>query len=237
MNILLVGKFKKLYKEHLEENGFKVLTAEDGAEAWEMILQNMHTKRIDEEIKWVVSRIILDKKDGIELLANIRQQFPIRFIALTDVDGEITRDKLKEHGADGHLIIDKTDPEALTEAITTMDGKPSRPWVENSPGKKKNTESKTKFFLADKPINEFLYRFDLKPEYKQYVTTLYEGQLMLPEEEKADLTEEQMNKIIETSRTSSESFWVVAIEHKGKLVVADGIKILSDGKVEVFVDK
>lgn len=69
--ILLVDDdvaIRDLYKEALEEEGFTVSTASDGA----LALRSLKNEPFD----LVISDVVMPEKEGIELLSEIRKSFP-----------------------------------------------------------------------------------------------------------------------------------------------------------------
>lgn len=84
-------------------------------------------------------------------------------------------------------------------------------------------------FVAHREINEFMRCADLRPEYKWYVefhkaTFTHSG----------EINEGFFQSIIEQSR-SQEDYWIPAIQFCDSFFVAQNVKILSDGKKEMFV--
>jgi two-component system, OmpR family, phosphate regulon response regulator OmpR len=88
-------KLRKLLKEYLEENGFKVLTLADGSDV-KRTLQK-------ESPEMVVLDIMLPGKDGLEVLKEIRMDDTIPVIMLTAKGDQTDRIVGLELGADDYL--------------------------------------------------------------------------------------------------------------------------------------
>ena len=96
----------------MEEDGFKVISAEDGQTAWEL-LKNHHA-----EISLIVTDIEMPRLDGFCLAERIRQDenynhLPI--IALTTLASAADRSRGEESGFSDYLI--KLDQDKLLESI------------------------------------------------------------------------------------------------------------------------
>ncbi len=88
-------KLRKLLKEYLEENGFRVLTLADGS-AVKKTLQK-------ESPEMVILDIMLPGKDGLEVLKEIRTDHAIPVIMLTAKGDQTDRIVGLELGADDYL--------------------------------------------------------------------------------------------------------------------------------------
>lgn len=79
------------------------------------------------------------------------------------------------------------------------------------------------------PVSAFMKCADARPDCKEYVigrrVTVITG---------SEVDAAWFGRLFEASREAGEHR-IVAAEHDGKLHAADGIKILSDGKSEMFV--
>jgi two-component system phosphate regulon response regulator OmpR len=88
-------KLRKLLREYLEGNGFKVLTLADGSDV---------TKTLQKESpKMVILDIMLPGKDGLEVLKEIRMDHTIPVIMLTAKGDDTDRIVGLELGADDYL--------------------------------------------------------------------------------------------------------------------------------------
>ncbi len=88
-------KLRKLLKEYLEGNGFKVLTLADGSDV-KKILQK-------ESPEMVILDIMLPGKDGLEVLKEIRMDDTLPVIMLTAKGDQTDRIVGLELGADDYL--------------------------------------------------------------------------------------------------------------------------------------
>jgi two-component system chemotaxis sensor kinase CheA len=96
----------------IEEEGFEVVTAEDGLEAWN-ILNEIH-----DEFFLILTDLEMPNMDGFQLTEKVRgdsrfSHFPV--IALTSLAGEGDVTKGKKVGIDEYLI--KLDKEKLLESL------------------------------------------------------------------------------------------------------------------------
>lgn len=87
-------------------------------------------------------------------------------------------------------------------------------------------------FFADKKLNNMMCNVDLKPDCKEFITDSRDVVI----ETTSALDEASIRKIIEASKNDPD-FWIPAIGFAGILYVDDDIKILSDGKTEMFIRK
>ena len=88
-------KLRKLLKEYLENNGFKVLTLADGSDV---------KKTLQEESpEMVILDIMLPGKDGLEVLKEIRMDHTVPVIMLTAKGDQTDRIVGLELGADDYL--------------------------------------------------------------------------------------------------------------------------------------
>jgi len=88
-------KLRKLLKEYLEGNGFKVLTLADGSDV---------KKTLQEESpEMVILDIMLPGKDGLEVLKEIRMDHTVPVIMLTAKGDQTDRIVGLELGADDYL--------------------------------------------------------------------------------------------------------------------------------------
>jgi two-component system phosphate regulon response regulator OmpR len=89
------SKLRKLLREYLEDYGFKVLTLSDG-------LSVVKTLR-EESPDIVILDIMMPKKDGIEVLQEVRKEFDVPVIMLTAKGDDADRIVGLELGADDYL--------------------------------------------------------------------------------------------------------------------------------------
>ncbi len=88
-------KLRKLLKEYLEENGFKVLTLADGSDVKKTLRK--------ESPEMVILDIMLPGKDGLEVLKEIRTDNTVPVIMLTAKGDQTDRIVGLELGADDYL--------------------------------------------------------------------------------------------------------------------------------------
>nr|WP_319494698.1 chemotaxis protein CheW [uncultured Desulfobacter sp.] len=104
--------FRNQVKKFMEEDGFKVLEAEDGLIAWELL------KERSEEIDLVVTDLEMPNMDGFEFTKRIKtdpKYSHLRVIALTSLASEAHIEKGKSVGIDEYEI--KLDREKLMAVI------------------------------------------------------------------------------------------------------------------------
>ncbi len=104
--------FRKRVAEFLEESGYAVITAEDGAVGWE-IVQNRYS-----EISVVITDIEMPVMDGFELTSHIKGSEAYKdkpVIALTSLASEENQAKGVSVGVDAYLI--KLDKEQILATI------------------------------------------------------------------------------------------------------------------------
>lgn len=85
-------------------------------------------------------------------------------------------------------------------------------------------------FIADHKINKFMRGFDLRPDYKAYVTR----KEFVRFKTTTPINEAYFMNIIEKSK-SQKDWWIPAIQHEGVMYVSPEIMELSDGKKVAFV--
>lgn len=104
--------FRKKVQSYLEDHGFEVMAAEDGAEAWSIL------DRRELEADLVITDIEMPKMNGLELARIIRSDdrfADVPIIALTSLAGENDARVAFDAGVDDYQI--KLDHEQLSEAI------------------------------------------------------------------------------------------------------------------------
>ncbi len=104
--------FRKRVAEFLEESGYEVLTAEDGAVGWELFQQRHN------EISVVITDIEMPVMDGFELTSHIKGNETYKdkpVIALTSLASEENQAKGVAVGVDAYLI--KLDKEQILATI------------------------------------------------------------------------------------------------------------------------
>ena len=104
--------FRNQVKKYMEEDGFKVIEAEDGLLAWELLKE-----RVD-EIDLVVTDLEMPNMDGFELTRRIKNDprfSHLKIIALTSLASDAHIDKGRSVGIDAYEI--KLDREKLMAVI------------------------------------------------------------------------------------------------------------------------
>ena len=104
--------FRNQVKGYLDDDGYNVIEAEDGIEAWELI--NRHS----DEVSLVITDIEMPNMDGFELAQKIKNdsrfsRLPV--IALTTMASEEHIKKGKQIGIDDYQI--KLDKEKLMKSV------------------------------------------------------------------------------------------------------------------------
>ncbi len=92
---------RKIIKKYLENNGFNVIDAKDGKEAWEKF------KKFKDEIGVVVLDWIMPELDGLEVCRLIRNLDLDRYVYIIFLSSVEDRDKVAicfEHGADDYIF-------------------------------------------------------------------------------------------------------------------------------------
>ncbi len=104
--------------EILEQQGFEVITAEDGERALELVLEH--------HPELVVLDIVLPKKNGYQVCRTIKSnpELAIKIMMLTAKDQEKDRYWGHRQGAD-HYLSKPVDPEALVAAVNSLISIPS----------------------------------------------------------------------------------------------------------------
>ena len=87
-------------------------------------------------------------------------------------------------------------------------------------------------FIAEKTMNNLMRSADLRPDYKWYCilkTVVFETT--------TPITEAYFTGIMEKSKAEFEKngWWVPAIKYQDNFFAETSVKIVSDGKVEMFV--
>ena len=109
------GFFRSTVRSMLEEDGYDVIEAEDGVQAWQLLQENVH------RISMVLTDIEMPNLDGLGLSKKIRnderfQHIPI--IALTTLASDADVAKGKEIGVSDYQV--KLDKDKLLSSIHTM---------------------------------------------------------------------------------------------------------------------
>lgn len=84
-------------------------------------------------------------------------------------------------------------------------------------------------YVADRERNNLMAAFDLKPDYKWFVTPL-----KVTFEPDQPPTEEMFRQMIEQSKTLDDE-WILAIRYMDNLFADPSVKVLSDGEMEMFL--
>lgn len=86
-------------------------------------------------------------------------------------------------------------------------------------------------FVAKKEINQFMRMVDLKPDCKWYVDVVETSFTT-----KTNVDDDYFMSIIEKSKDGGD-FWIPAIKYMDNLFFDPGVKILSDGNKEMFIQQ
>ena len=104
--------FRNQVKGFFEEEGFKVIAAEDGAKAWDLL------EELGDSINGVVTDLEMPVMDGFELAKRIKTSSKyghLPVIALTSLASEADIKKGKQAGIDSYEI--KLDREQLVSVV------------------------------------------------------------------------------------------------------------------------
>lgn len=114
--ILLVEDDKlllKIYKNILEKKGYELILAEDGEKGLFNILEG--------GFDLILLDIKLPKKDGIQILSELKQKKPKKengpIVVLSNVDDDNTIKKAIDLGAVGYITKDQLDPNYLAKEV------------------------------------------------------------------------------------------------------------------------
>ncbi|OGD32161.1 hypothetical protein A3C91_03390 [Candidatus Azambacteria bacterium RIFCSPHIGHO2_02_FULL_52_12] len=100
----------------LEQNGFNVLQAKDGELALEL------AELYDGVIRLVLLDVLMPKKDGFEVLAELRKRNILKNIPvfmLTNLDNPKDREHAQRLGAEAYLIKSNFTPRQILEKVQT----------------------------------------------------------------------------------------------------------------------
>lgn len=103
---------REIYKAKLEENGFGVVTAEDGEQGLSVIRQ--------EKPDLAVVDINMPKKDGIELIKEIRADkniSKIKIIVLTNYDDMDIIRKVEKYDTHFYIVKANSTPQKVVDII------------------------------------------------------------------------------------------------------------------------
>lgn len=104
--------FRAQVKRYLEESGYRVLAAEDGEAAWELLLEHL------DQVQLVVTDIEMPRLTGLGLAQRIRadqRTATLPIIAVSSLAGEEDRDRGKAAGVNEYQV--KLDRDNLVESI------------------------------------------------------------------------------------------------------------------------
>ena len=109
--------FRAQVKRYLEADGYRVLEAADGEDAWTVLQENAET------LKALITDIEMPRLTGLELATRVRQeskfsQLPI--LALSSLAGEEDVAKAKAAGVDDYQV--KLDRDGLLVALRALLG-------------------------------------------------------------------------------------------------------------------
>ncbi|TGN08063.1 hybrid sensor histidine kinase/response regulator [Leptospira ilyithenensis] len=96
----------------LEENGYQVVTAVDGQDAFEKFLKS--------DFSLVITDVEMPKKDGITLVRNIRETKDTPIIVLTSLGSEEQIQNGKNAGANSYLIKSQFDQNVLLHTVERL---------------------------------------------------------------------------------------------------------------------
>jgi two-component system chemotaxis sensor kinase CheA len=96
----------------LENNGYEVLTANDGQEALDLLAL--------EPVDLVVSDVQMPQMDGLELLQRIKKSFNIPVILLTSRSEPIEQQRGLDLGADAYLVKQRFEQTELLRIVSNL---------------------------------------------------------------------------------------------------------------------
>jgi two-component system chemotaxis sensor kinase CheA len=108
------GFFRRQVSKYLRDSGCEIFEAEDGQEAWEMLLGDL-------AVDGVVTDIEMPRMNGLQLARRIKDHPTLNalpIIALTSLCGEEDRRQGKEAGIDDYQV--KMDRERLLQAVLKL---------------------------------------------------------------------------------------------------------------------
>lgn len=85
-------------------------------------------------------------------------------------------------------------------------------------------------FTADKEMNRVMRSFDMCPEYKWFIETK-----AVEFDTSTVVDDDYFVRLINKSKEAEESFWIPAIKYQDNFYHHPDVKILSDGKKEMFI--
>ena len=103
---------QEMYQQRFEQAGFKVITANDGEEGLEQ------TRKLKPDL--ILLDILMPKKNGLDLLKNIRQESEIaqtKVVAFSNFDDQKSKDAATELGVVEYLIKTNYTPTEVVEEI------------------------------------------------------------------------------------------------------------------------
>ncbi len=106
---------RELYAEVLRDEGYEVDESSDG----EGGLEHINSEHYD----LILLDIMLPKKDGLELLKQIRsseEHISNKVVLLTNLDRESVIKEGFQEGADGYIIKSEIDPGVLIQEVETF---------------------------------------------------------------------------------------------------------------------
>lgn len=101
-----------MYETKLSLSGFKVLTATNGNEGFDLVSNN--------EPDLILTDLVMPESDGFELLRKIRnskatKDFPV--VALTNLSSDNDRDQAKKLGAVDYIVKSNFTPAQIVERV------------------------------------------------------------------------------------------------------------------------
>ena len=145
-------------KYSLEQDGYEILTAQDGEEALSVFFDN--------EVDLVLLDVMLPKMDGIQVCQRIREQSNVPIIMLTAKGEDMDKILGLEYGADDYITkpFNILEVKARLKAILRRTTKPEEsretPKTIEVGGLKMDCESR-RVFVGEKEINLTAKEFDV----------------------------------------------------------------------------
>lgn len=103
---------QEMYKDKLHQEGFLVVTANDGQEGIEVIKQ--------EKPDIILADLMMPNKDGFELMQNLKEDpalAKIPVIILTNLDNSEAAEKSSEFNADFYLVKSQYSPSDVVNIV------------------------------------------------------------------------------------------------------------------------
>jgi CheY-like chemotaxis protein len=107
---------REIQRSILEAAGYRVVTARDGREAWDLLANG-------EDIELVVTDLEMPEMDGLELVQTIRDSprwVSLPVVVVTSRGGEEDERKGLEAGADAYVVKQRFDQRALLDTVERL---------------------------------------------------------------------------------------------------------------------